>query len=193
MNKPKTQMIGLSGIAVPPPRMRGLQPNKVDEIAESIRERGLLQPIIIRPCEGTGYLLIAGRHRLEAVRKLKHNSIECRILEALSADEALVAEIDENLMRADLTPSERAAHHAKRKELYLKLHPDICYGAPVCISSQKRGLLALLLVWKLARFGSKVHQSPYNAAWLLTEKRGNGDPQAESVQGAESHQERYVR
>jgi hypothetical protein len=38
----------------------------------------------------------------------------------MDADQALLAEIDENLVRADLTPSERAAHHAKRKQLYLE-------------------------------------------------------------------------
>ena len=42
----------------------------------------------------------------------------------MDADQVLLAEIDENLVRADLTPSERAAHHAKRKQLYLKLHPE---------------------------------------------------------------------
>jgi hypothetical protein len=45
-------------------------------------------------------------------------------LDGLSADQARVAEIDENLIRAVLTPSERAAHHAERKALYLKLHPS---------------------------------------------------------------------
>jgi hypothetical protein len=46
----------------------------------------------------------------------------------MDADQALLAEIDENLVRADLTPSERAAHHAKRKQLYLKLHPETQKG-----------------------------------------------------------------
>jgi hypothetical protein len=62
------------------------------------------------------------------VLKLKYDSIECRILEGLSAEEALLAEIDGNLMRANLMPSERGAHHAKRKELYLKLHPETEHG-----------------------------------------------------------------
>src|SRR6202040_4345279 len=61
---------------------------------------------------------------LQAVRKLAHEAIECRVLDGMDADQALLAEIDENLVRADLTPSERAAHHAKRKQLYLKLHPE---------------------------------------------------------------------
>jgi hypothetical protein len=124
MSKAKTQMIKLRDIVVPPNRMRQLRPEKVDEFAESIAARGQLQPIIVRPRGDTDYLLVVGSHRLEAVRKLGHEAIECRVLDGMDADQALLAEIDENLVRADLTPSERAAHHAKRKQLYLKLHPE---------------------------------------------------------------------
>ena len=40
----------------------------------------------------------------------------------------MITEIDENLVRADLTPSERAAHHAERKRLYLRLYPETGKG-----------------------------------------------------------------
>jgi hypothetical protein len=63
-----------------------------------------------------------------AKHKLGHATIECRV-EEFTADEARLAEIDENLIRADLTPSERAVHHAERKKLYLKLHPETKRGA----------------------------------------------------------------
>ena len=121
--KHQTKMIRLADITVPPDRMRQLRPEKVDEFAESIAARGQLQPIIIRP-QNSGYVLVVGSHRLEAVRKLGDEAIECRVLDGMDADQALLAEIDENSVRADLTPSERAAHHAKRKQLYLKLHPE---------------------------------------------------------------------
>jgi ParB family chromosome partitioning protein len=129
MSKPKTQMIDLRDIVVQPNRMRQPRPEVVDELAASIEAEGLLQPIVVRPHpEGAGFLLVAGWHRLEAKRKLKHETIECRVLDGLSADQARVAEIDENLIRADLTPSERAVHHAERKALYLKLHPETKHG-----------------------------------------------------------------
>ena len=134
MSKAKTQMIKLRDIVVPPNRMRQLRPEKVDEFAESIATRGQLQPIIVRPRGDTDYLLVVGLHRLEAVRKLGHEAIECRVLDGMDADQALLAEIDENLVRADLTPSERAAHHAKRKQLYLKLHK----GKPVADPEKPR-------------------------------------------------------
>lgn len=124
-----SKMIAVDSIGVPPERMRKLRHELVDKLAESIEKEGLLQPIIVRPLpDYRGYVLIAGHHRLEAVRKLKHDTIRAEILEGLSADQARVAEIDENLIRADLTPSERAVHQAERKALYLKLHPETKHG-----------------------------------------------------------------
>src|SRR5271169_5314611 len=124
-----SKMIAVGSIGVPPERMRKLRHELVDKLAKSIEKEGLLQPIIVRPLpDHRGYVLIAGHHRLEAVRKLKHDTIRAEILEGLSADQARVAEIDENLIRADLTPSERAVHHAERKALYLKLHPETKHG-----------------------------------------------------------------
>jgi ParB family chromosome partitioning protein len=46
-------------------------------------------------------------------------------LRDIDDDQALLAEIDENLIRAELSPAERALHIAHRKELYEKIHPDI--------------------------------------------------------------------
>jgi N6-adenosine-specific RNA methylase IME4 len=126
----KTQLVGLRGIAVLPDRMRKLRPEVVAELAESIRVQGLLHPILLRPRSrnGIGFILVAGRHRLEAVRALKHDSIRAEIREGLVADAAELAEIDENLIRADLTPAERAMHIGRRKELYEKVHPETKHG-----------------------------------------------------------------
>ena len=128
------RMIPLCHIEVAPKRMRALRPATVDEIAESIQARGgLLQPIVVRPRRqrkdsGECYSLVAGWHRFEAVRKLGHDRIAAAILDGLNADAALLAEIDENLIRADLSPAERTAHVGRRKELYEKLHPETKHG-----------------------------------------------------------------
>jgi N6-adenosine-specific RNA methylase IME4 len=124
--------VGLSGIAIAPDRrMRALRPDKVDELAASMRECGLLQPIVLQPRgngHAIGFGLIAGRHRYEAARKLKWKSISALVLEGLDADQARLAEIDENLIRADLGPAEQAAHLAERKRLYEMLHPEAKRG-----------------------------------------------------------------
>jgi N6-adenosine-specific RNA methylase IME4 len=103
--------------------MRQLRPDRVDALGESIHQRGLLQPIGLQPY-GDGYRVVFGVHRFEAAKRLGHESIEAIILDGLDADAALLAEIDENLIRADLSPAERAMHLAERKRIYEKLHPE---------------------------------------------------------------------
>ena len=98
--------------------------------SSSIYERrGLINPITVRPRDGGGYWLIAGLHRLMAVKKLKEKTIRAAVLTGLKAAEAELVEIDENLIRADLTLAERAFHVGRRKELYEQLHPETKDGA----------------------------------------------------------------
>ena len=68
-------------------------------------------------------------HRLAAAKTLQWESIWATVLEGLNADRAALAEIDENLARADLSPAERAAHQYARKELYERLHPQTRKGS----------------------------------------------------------------
>jgi N6-adenosine-specific RNA methylase IME4 len=117
--------VGLGGIAVNPERLRALRKNKVAELAESMKARGLLQPIVLRTHDkGSGYILIAGRHRFEAAKLLEWEGIPAIVYEGMKADEAELAEIDENLIRAGLSEAEQAMHYARRKELYEKLYPE---------------------------------------------------------------------
>jgi N6-adenosine-specific RNA methylase IME4/uncharacterized ParB-like nuclease family protein len=120
--------IALNGISIRPERLRALRPEVVDQLAESIHERGLINPITVRPRGQHGYWLIAGRHRYMAVKKLKLETIRCSIVDDLKADEVLLLEIDENLIRADLTPAEEALHIDRRKELYETLYPETKHG-----------------------------------------------------------------
>jgi ParB-like chromosome segregation protein Spo0J len=127
---PAVRTIGLDGIAVPPDRLRKLRPEVVEQLAQSIDDRGeLIEPVAVRPRGAIGYLLVAGHHRLEAMRKLGREHIRAVVLEGLDDDAAQLVEIDENLCRADLTPAERAMHVARRKELYEAKHPETKRGA----------------------------------------------------------------
>jgi ParB family chromosome partitioning protein len=89
-----------------------LQPRRVfreaqlAELAESIREKGVLQPVIVRR-SGQGYELIAGERRLRACQKLGLERIPALIRQA-SDQEALEIAIIENLHRDDLNPIEEA-------------------------------------------------------------------------------------
>jgi N6-adenosine-specific RNA methylase IME4 len=125
-----TNCVPVADITVIPNRMRRLRPDVVNELAESIAAQGLLHPITLRKRASDGaHVLVAGRHRLEAVRKLGHQTVAAVILDGADSDRAQLVEIDENLVRADLTPAERAAHQAKRKEIYERLHPETKAGA----------------------------------------------------------------
>ena len=67
-----------------------------------------------------------------AARKLKWDSIRATIFDGKDADQAELAEIDENLIRADLSPAEQTLHIDGRKTLYEKLHPETKQrGAPL--------------------------------------------------------------
>jgi ParB family chromosome partitioning protein len=99
--------VNIDTITVPPNRMRQLRPQVVSEIAESIRSVGLINPISLQQC-GSQYMLVAGRHRFEAIKQLEHTSIRAMVLDCTSADQVALAELDENLIRADLSPAERA-------------------------------------------------------------------------------------
>ena len=93
--------------------------NHVRELADSIREVGLLNPVIIDKENA----LIAGLHRLEAAKELGWTEVECSIssLEGLAAE---LAEIDENFVRNDLAAVEYGEMLLRRKEIYETLHPE---------------------------------------------------------------------
>jgi N6-adenosine-specific RNA methylase IME4 len=124
----KTQVTGLDGIAVSPNRLRALNQSKINTLVESMSRQGLLHPILVRPRSDTGFTLIAGWHRLEAARQLKWDTIRVEIREGVSDEQAELDEIDENLIRGELSPAETAIHHARRKELYLIVHPEKARG-----------------------------------------------------------------
>ncbi len=100
----------------------------VTPLAESIAELGLLQPIVITEDRR----LVAGMHRLEACRKLGWQEIDARIVQADDM-RAELAEIDENLVRNELTALERAEQLARRKDLYEALHPETKKGVAQAI------------------------------------------------------------
>jgi len=106
-------------IVIPAYRKRRYSVEKIRELAESIREIGLLQPIIITKDK----VLISGLHRLEACRLLGWQEIDC-IEKDYSELELELAEIDENLIRAELTTLERGGHLLRRKEIYEAKHPE---------------------------------------------------------------------
>ena len=80
----------------------------LDELAASIREHGVLQPILVRPLGPNTYQLVAGERRWRASRQAGLTTIPAMI-EEIDDDTALEIAIIENLQREDLTPLDEAA------------------------------------------------------------------------------------
>jgi ParB family chromosome partitioning protein len=100
-------------------RLRPLNAEKVAELAESIAQVGLLQPIGVRP-DGT---LVYGYHRLEACKRLGWTEIPAVVVDGDDL-RAELAEITENLVRNELTLLERAEHLARLKAVYQQQYPN---------------------------------------------------------------------
>jgi ParB family chromosome partitioning protein len=80
----------------------------LQELAASIREHGVLQPILVRPLDDGRYQLIAGERRWRASRIAGHATIPA-LVEEIDDDTALEISIIENLQREDISPLDEAA------------------------------------------------------------------------------------
>ena len=105
------------------PGRRDIQQRNVEELARSIAAVGLMNPITVTQ-DNT---LIAGLHRLEAVKLLGWTEIECTVSDAQGI-QAELAEIDENFVRAGLSHRELGDLLLRRKELYEAIHPETRQG-----------------------------------------------------------------
>lgn len=80
---------------------------KMDELAESIREHGVLVPCIVRPKENGRFEMIAGHRRRHAAMRAGVTTIPCLIRD-MTDDEATIFMVDSNSQREQLLPSEKA-------------------------------------------------------------------------------------
>ena len=88
----------------------------LSELAESIKEFGIVTPIITRPKEdGNGYELIAGQRRVRASELAGINTIPAFVL-PLDRDRAIITLVDSNLQRENILPSERAFAYKMKSE-----------------------------------------------------------------------------
>jgi hypothetical protein len=115
-------------------RLRAISEAQVNALIASIADVGLLNPVTVYRhalsphMEHQAYTLIAGAHRLEAMRRMGCEFIPANIVE-IGELQRQIAECDENLCGTRLTPSERAMFIKRRKEAYEALHPETRRGA----------------------------------------------------------------
>jgi len=136
-----TKNIPVDRIEIPSDRVRGVDQGVVEFLVEDIQQKGQLQAIGVRLVPGSRldkggprYTLIFGEHRLTAVKRIPYAEIEAKIFH-VDENQALLMEIDENLVRSSLKPLELAEALGRRKSVYEALYPETKAGA--------KGLLAM--------------------------------------------------
>ena len=133
-------IIPLERMTVPPRRQRRtIQAQPLNELRASILKIGLLHPIVVRPLEGTDgpiYQLVCGQRRLEAIKSITEDTFKCDgqevphrhipviYLSELDDVSRTEAELQENILRVDLTDLERNQAVASLHRLRTAQNPD---------------------------------------------------------------------
>lgn len=89
------------------------------QLIESIKENGVITPIIVRPKPKGRYEMISGHRRLQACRHLGHKTIRGQVLE-LDRNATTVMMVDSNLARSNILPSEKAFAYKMRLDAMKK-------------------------------------------------------------------------
>jgi len=97
----------------------GTEDAGLDELANSIKEKGLLNPIIVRRNSDGSYSLIAGQRRFLACQKLGWETIPAIIREITDDTDATIISLIENVHRADMNPIDKARAFQKIYEKYM--------------------------------------------------------------------------
>jgi len=105
-NADSTQNVPLKQIHIAPTQPRRyFDPKALSELAESIKQHGILQPLLVRPRARTGYELVAGERRYRAAKECGLKDVPVVVRE-LSNEAAFQLALIENLQREDLNPVE---------------------------------------------------------------------------------------
>jgi len=97
--------------------------DKMKDLMDSIKEKGIIQPILVREVED-GYEVIAGERRLKAARALNLDDIPA-ISKTVSDEEALIIALIENVQREDLNPIEEAKAYKRLIEEFTLTQEDV--------------------------------------------------------------------
>lgn len=103
---------------------RLLDDDKLDELAESIRQNGILQPVVVRPVGGGAFELVAGERRFRAAVQAGLGSIPA-VARKLSDRQSLEIALIENLQREDIKPLECAQAYRRLMDEFGLSHEEI--------------------------------------------------------------------
>ena len=80
---------------------------EMERLVDSVKERGVLSPVLVRPMPEGGYQMVAGHRRKRAAELAERPMLPC-IIRELTDDEAIIIMVDSNLQREQVLPSEKA-------------------------------------------------------------------------------------
>ena len=103
---------------------RDMQPEALEELANSIRSQGIMEPIVVRPIDGGRYEIIAGERRWRACQLAGLDTVPALIREVPDESAAAMALI-ENLQREDLNPMEEALAMVRLQKEFELTHAEI--------------------------------------------------------------------
>ena len=104
---PQAKMLAVSRVRPNPEQPRKhFDPEAMEELAASIRERGIMQPLVVRP-GGDGYLIVMGERRYRAAILAGLDEVPAIVRDATD-EQAYLDALIENLQRANLTDEEEA-------------------------------------------------------------------------------------
>lgn len=80
---------------------------EMERLVDSVKERGILSPVLVRPLPDGGYQMVSGHRRRRAAELAGLPTVPC-IIRELTDDEAIIVMVDSNLQREQVLPSEKA-------------------------------------------------------------------------------------
>jgi ParB family chromosome partitioning protein len=122
----------------------------LDELAASIREHGILQPIVVRRRAPQQYEIVAGERRWRAAQRAGMQAIAC-VVSDVAEDELLTLALVENLQRQDLNPIEEA-------EAYQRLHDGMGMSQAEIARSVGKERATVANALRLLKLPTKVRQ-----------------------------------
>ena len=139
---------------------------KIAELADSILEHGVIQPLVVRPAE-VGYEIVAGERRWRAARKAGLKTVPCLVRELTDRENMLIA-IIENMQREDLDPIEEAMGLQQMSSVYGMTQEEISKSVSKSRPYISNSLRLLKLPDELKAYVSSGELSPGHARALLS-------------------------
>ena len=102
--------------------------DKMQDLVESVRENGVITPVLIRPAMENQYEMISGHRRMHAAKLAGLSTIPA-IVREMTDDESVIAMVDANIQREELLPSEKA--FAFKMKMDAIKHQGITFGHDV--------------------------------------------------------------